>query len=58
MNKGYYWVWMVDSDEWTIGFFDGNAEDQYPWMVVGSDGIFKTKEIQEVGAYLGNKPND
>ena len=53
MNRepGFYWVRFVDEDEVTIGKFSGFAplsdgsDNTYPWEVIGSDNIYKDKEI-------------
>ena len=64
MKFGYYWIRFKGSNENTIGYYgdDFNGEygeefyndgsgvkgDIYTWIVIGSDDIYKNKEIEVI----------
>jgi hypothetical protein len=45
LEIGYYFVNWIDEPESLplVGYYDGS--DNYPWQVVGSDGIYKSHEL-------------
>lgn len=48
MKEGYYWIRMKNNKKWIIGYYwDIHAD--YPWIIIGSDEIFKPEDIEEIG---------
>ena len=53
-KEGFYWVKFVGI--WTIGEYDGAIN--MPWSICGQSEIYHEDMLDEIGSYLGQKPED